>query len=385
MSVVFLGAMSLLLYTYVAYPLILLLLMRTSKNRTNPNRRPSNELPDVAVVVAAYNEEAMITNRINNVLEQDYPPEKLRVAIASDGSIDGTNSIVRAMQSDRVILHAFPDRRGRAAVHNDVCAAIAADIVVFSDAETVFAPDFVRRLVSQFGDPSVGCCAGELTFSADTPGLAPQSEGLYWRYERLHRSWESALGVLPFASGACLAVRRNVLRAIDHRSDVDNVIPLEAILQGYKVVYEPTAKAYDTIPSETRQQFRRRTRTAARSMRDILIHLPPLMKQRRFDVLWTLFSHRLLRWWASFALPLLYLSNLWLIEQGPVYGFIFVVQTSFYGAAALGLAIEGRHSRVSPVLSVPLGFTVANLAFTVATVRVVLGRVSPTYSVASEG
>ena len=380
MKVLFWIAISPLFYTYLAYHVILkiavLLKEGFGKKQDAAQRDESEaETPFVSVIIAAYNEERTIEARIRNLLSLDYPKEKLEIIVASDGSTDRTVELARQFENERVKVLDFKENRGRASVHNDAVKVAKGDILIFTDAETEFREDFVKEIVKMFASPKIGAGAGEILVRARN---APIGEAgiFYTSIERKQRHYEHKLGILPFASGACFCIRRRLWEDIPVHSDIDNVLPLRVIQKDFLIFYCKNAVAFDYAESERAQFFRKRYRTALRSMTDILSEVPRLAKKGKIGALFVLFSHRLLRWWGSLLIPIIFLSNLYLLESGWVYQWIFGCQLGFYGLALLGFLQDrfGFPKTTFRIAGAAYSFLLSNIAFLRAVTGYLLGK-----------
>lgn len=368
-KVIFLFSFAILLYTWVVYPAMISILARTKRRGKTPHYR---ELPYVSVIIAAYNEEGVIARRIENLLQQDYPKYKIEIILASDGSIDRTVEIVNKFEGVNVLN--FKENRGRAAVYNDAAKEARGEIILFTDAETEFESGFIRKIAGMYSDPNFGVGAGDLTFrSTEDFG---ESEGIYWKMEKVLRYYEYLLDILPFASGACFSIRRKLYEQIPVHSDIDNILPLRVIQKGYKVFYCNDAIAYEYTVSNTKQLFRKRYRTALRSMSDILSELPNLMRKKKVGILFVLFSHRLLRWWSSLLLPSVFLFNFKLLNNNLIYQSIFVCQIIFYFLVLLGFMRDRFYlpQIIYRSSNIAYSFVIANLAFIFAIFGYILKR-----------
>jgi len=363
MEVWFWISLTSLIYVYFGYLGFLKLISIVKKVRNCDTAVYNNCLPIISVIVAAYNEEKSIGRRVKNLLEQDYPEDKLEIIVASDGSTDRTVEIAKQFEKYGVKILDFKQNRGRAAVHNDAARVAKGEIFIFTDAETEFEKDFVKNIIKMYSNKKYGVGAGELLFrSRESFG---ESESFYWKMEKKLRYYEYKLGILPFASGACFSIRKELYEQIPLHSDIDNILPLRAIQKGYKVFYCKDAVAYEYTVSNTKQLFRKRYRTALRSMTDILSELPNLVKKRKWGVIFVLFSHRLLRWWSSFLFPILFLLNLKLLNKNLAYQITFACQMIFYICGLLGflqkiIKLPGPISKIS---NVTYSFILANIAF----------------------
>src|SRR5580765_6039627 len=251
----------LLAYMYLGYPA--LAWARAALKPRPP--LPDAPLPFVSVVVVAHDEADRIGARIENLLAQDYPSDRIELLIASDGSTDDTAQRARAWARDGVVVIAFAARRGKAAVLNDVVPRARGAIVVLADARQRFAPDTVRALTRLFASPAVGAVSGELilTERPDAPAVGC-GVGVYWRYEKLIRKSESRIDSTVGATGAVYAIRRGLFEPIAEDTLLDDVlIPLRIVRRGYRVVFEPAARAWDRVAASAEEELARKVRTLA--------------------------------------------------------------------------------------------------------------------------
>lgn len=366
-EVVFWSALALLAYTYAGYPLLVTLAAR---------RRPEaasdpDVLPHVTVVIAAYNEEARIRERIANLLEQDYPADRLDVLVGSDGSTDRTAEAVRATGSLHVSVVAFAFRRGKAACLNDLVPRASGDIVVFADARQAFAPDAVRRLVARFGDPRVGAVSGELLLRPSGPSPVGEGVGLYWRYEKHVRRMESRVDSSVGATGAIYAIRRRLFTPIPADTVLDDVlIPMLIARQGYRVVFEGSALAYDATPPNGRGELARKARTLAGLFQLFSVHRWLLSPARNRLWLQTV-SHKALRLCGPVLLAGMLLASI--AADGLLFDLALGGQVAFYAAALAGGTFGLRGRRVPRLLALPWTFCLLNVAVCVACWRFATG------------
>jgi cellulose synthase/poly-beta-1,6-N-acetylglucosamine synthase-like glycosyltransferase len=231
-----------LVYSYAIYPITVWVFARAfGSRRTAPREIPDDDLPSVSLLIAAYNEEAVIGERVDNALKLDYPSSKLEVVIASDGSSDRTNAIVRGYTDPRVRLLEYPIRKGKASVLNAAFRELRGDIVVLSDANTNTDPAAVRKLVRWFQSPEVGVVCGRLVLT--DPATGSNVDGLYWKYETFLKHCESRLGALLGANGAIYAIRKELFAGIRRNTLIDDfVIPLLTRLRtGCSIEYDHEA------------------------------------------------------------------------------------------------------------------------------------------------
>jgi biofilm PGA synthesis N-glycosyltransferase PgaC len=338
----------LLVYVYGGYPIIAAVRARLS---AKPRRRAPIE-PTVSIVVIAHNEAERIGGRVENLLALDYPRHKLQIVIGSDGSTDDTVERARRYERFGVTVRAFQQHRGKPAVVNALVPLVRSEIVVFADARQRFERQTVRQLVANFADSHVGAASGELVITA-SDGTAPAGHGaaLYWRYEKAIRSAEGLVDSTIGATGAIYAIRRALFEPIPEDTLLDDVlIPLRVVRRGYRVVFEPEARAYDGASSTALQEFVRKTRTIA-GMFQLMARegwlLNPLENRLWFETI----SHKVLR----VALPMFHVSVLAsniVLADSAFFGMTLALQVMFYAAAIVGLIQRDARRRVM-VFSAP--------------------------------
>jgi len=344
--------LSLVLYSYFLYPVILFGAYSLSQIRRDwryltsrrDRRAPSPEvaqLPGVSLVIAAHNEKDFLPGKIKNARELDYPANKLDLVFVSDGSTDRTNEILRNLEEQNFRALLLPRREGKANALNQGVALAKCDILIFSDAATLFSPDAIKKLVRHFSDPTVGVVCGALQFYATEESR--QTEGVYWKYESMLRLMEGRLGATLTASGAIYAIRRVCFRDLAKDTIIEDlVIPMHARKEGFRVVYDPEAVAVDFAASSVTGEFTRRVRLALGSFRALgdLIRTP----LEGFALL-AFVSHKLLRWIVPFLLIGTIASNCLLLSSS-LYRALFLVQVLFYLWAAIGYLLERRAKQV---------------------------------------
>lgn len=378
-AVIFWISLSVVLYTYFFYPIVLLVCFAVSQLRTDfhylfnridrrVERIPETNLPGVTFVVPAYNEAKCLSTKLANLRALNYPREKLQVVIVSDGSTDATNDILRGVRDTFIETVILPERSGKAHALNCAVAQARHDLLIFSDASTIFETSTIRKLVRHFGDPRVGAACGALRFRSTEE--SQQTEGVYWKYESALRLMESRLGASLNASGAVYALRRNAYNPLPRGTVLDDLlVPMNARRSGYRVIYDPEAIATDDAPEGIRGEFARRVRIAAGSFQAL-----PEVLRIKLDATtaFCFFSHKLLRWLLPVFLIALLISNALLTEKA-FYAAFAIMQAAFYLWAILGGAYYERFKRVRYAL---LGhFVLAmNTAFLVGFFRYLKNR-----------
>jgi biofilm PGA synthesis N-glycosyltransferase PgaC len=338
MTAVFFVSIGILLHGFILYPLSLLLLRRLLGDRS---AHPMAAItPSLTIVIAAHNEEAVIGGKLENSLQLDYPRDRLRIVVASDASTDGTNRIAASYATRGVELFAVVERLGKVACLNRLLPGISTDLVVMSDANSLYEPGSLRHLVRHFESERIGCVCGELRYVNPRRLAAGEGERVYWGYERGIKRLESSLGTLLGANGAIYAFRSRLFRPVDPLMFCDDVIPIQIALLGYKTIYEPAARCTEEAVDE-QVEFRRRRRHASFGLRSILWAIGAATRQGRLLLIYECLSHRILRWMGGLALCALLVSSFYL--SSPLRPIVLIAQGAFYIAAGIGWL--GSHLR----------------------------------------
>jgi cellulose synthase/poly-beta-1,6-N-acetylglucosamine synthase-like glycosyltransferase len=345
-----------LAYAYLGYPLLIWCLGRWLGRSTSPPALADAELPTVSLLIAAYNEEPVIEERIRNALALDYPADKLEIVIASDGSTDATADIARRFAQSvgqagvslpSVRLLDYPIRRGKASVLNSSVPELRGDVILLSDANTEFDRMAARNIVRWFEDPEIGVVCGRLVLV--DPETGQNADSLYWRYETFLKKCEGQLRALLGANGGIYAIRRPLFQPIPRETIVDDlVIPLQAKLRtGCAIVYDSQAVAREETPATVESEFHRRSRIGAGGFQSIGL-LWRLLDPRQGWIAFTFVSHKVLRWLCPFFMLGLLLVNP-LLWQEPFYRLAFVTQAAFYLTSVLVGLVPGRFKTVKPL------------------------------------
>ncbi|MHB1846212.1 MAG: glycosyltransferase family 2 protein [Deltaproteobacteria bacterium] len=375
------GSLGLVAYAYLGYPLLLVALDALQQAASNVARlrrgldrrrgREPSEPPYVTLVIAAYNEARVIREKLENCLALDYPPDRLEILVGSDGSTDATDEIVRAFAFRGVTLSCAP-RGGKAKVLDRLIPMAKGELVVLSDANTMFRADALRRLVSRMDDPEVGAVCGQLKFVPSLPatagvggrgGDAGEREGLYWTYESLLKLYEGKLGCVVGANGGIYAIRRRLFQPLPRGTITDDfVIPLRLLAAGYRVLYEPAAVAYEDAPEAVSTEFGRRVRIGAGNYQSLSL-LGALARSPRPFAAAAFVSHKLLRWVTPFLLTFGLAGSLALWSH-PLVRVALLLQLAFYAAAVRG-GFGGAASPAGKACRLAHYFVSMNLALAV--------------------
>jgi biofilm PGA synthesis N-glycosyltransferase PgaC len=346
----------LVVYPYLVFPSLLVLMRRVM---ARPPRKAPIE-PTVSMLVAAYNEEDVIAAKIENSLAIDYPPDRLETVVASDGSTDATNAIAaRYDDGKRIRLVAFPVNRGKLATMNDVIRQLTGEVIVFSDASSMISPESLRKLVSNFADPSVGAVSGAYLVRNPGQSALGKQEDFYWRFETSLKAAEADVSSTLGAHGSLYAIRRELYPFPEQGVINDDfVIPMRIVAGGHRAVYEPAAVAVEE--AHEMEGFRRRVRIASGNLQQ-LRELPRLLMPPRPLPLFFFLSHKVARLLVPPAMFACFVANLFLLGE-PLYNILFAGQVAFYALAFGGAAFALRPR----LLRLPYYFSMVNAGLVVA-------------------
>jgi cellulose synthase/poly-beta-1,6-N-acetylglucosamine synthase-like glycosyltransferase len=360
-----------IVYAYVGYPMLVWCLARLLGRSGQPAAVDPAELPNLSLLIAAYNEEAVIRARLENALAMDYPRDKLEIVVASDGSSDNTAKIVDSFADQGVRLLDYRRRRGKMAVLNAAVPELKGEIILLSDANTDIDAAAPKKLVRWFQDPAIGVVCGRLILVGRETGK--NVDNLYWNYETCLKKCEGRLRGLLGANGAIYAMRKSLWDSIPAGTIVDDlVIPLRAKLQsGCEIIYDAEAQAREEISLNVRGEFRRRVRIGAGGYQSLGL-LWRLLDPRRGWIAFTFFSHKILRWVGPFFLLAMLACNLWLFDR-PFYRVLLLAQLGFYLLALLALVAPLPTRLLKPLLLSNM-FIGMNAAFLVGFWRWLSGR-----------
>ena len=372
-EIMFWTFITLLFYIYFGYAFVLFLLDLFVVGPEVASFRPGNIL--VTVIIAAFNEEEVIRKRIENLQKQDYLSGEVEIVVASDGSNDNT---VKCAHDMGVKVLDFQERRGRASIHNDGVREARGGVIIFTDANTIFAQDFITKILAPFSNPRVGVAVGRLVYLNEGENVISESLGLYWRYELWLRNLQSKLGVLATGSGACMAVRKSLYKQLHTDEDVDFTTPLDVIAQGYRILYQNTALAFDTMPGTFRSSFNSKVRMTSRNFVGTLRKLKLGFILKYPCIFWAILSHKVLRWLTPFFMLGALFTNFLIYQQSAVYQISLWLQTAFYFSGIIGFLVYLRAGRLSWI-SMIFTFCSTNLAYFIGLIKGLLGKAPKVY------
>lgn len=370
-EVLFWASLALGLYPYVGYPIVAAALAALRPSRA---QRTGASQPAVTVVIAAYNEARHIEATVLNKLGQTYPADRLKVIVVSDGSTDGTDDIVAALskRDARVSVLRQEPRAGKTSALDLAMREVRSDIVVFSDANSIYRPDAISRLTARFGDPEIGYVTGSMRYVNADGSLVGDGCSAFMRYENWLRTIETRLGSIVGVDGGIDAVRRELYRPMRADQLPDFVLPLSVVEQGYRVVYEPDAVLAEDSLGDAQSEFRMRVRVALRALWALKDKARLLSPANDALFAFQLASHKLLRYLSFVPLMMASLLNLLLLEEGVIYQITLAAQIAFWllAWAAWRLPSAGR----VPAAKYCLYFALVNVASALATWRFLKGE-----------
>jgi cellulose synthase/poly-beta-1,6-N-acetylglucosamine synthase-like glycosyltransferase len=354
-------------YTYIGYSLLIILLSRLFNRQV---LQKSIE-PTVTFLITAYNEEKNIHHKLENVLSLDYRRDKMDILVASDGSTDRTDDIVRSFAPLGVRLLRVEGRVGKTETQNRAVESARSEIIIFSDATTDYDRDAVRKIVRNYADPAVGAVSGRYEYF--NPTRAPIGIGnvLFWKYENLIKRSQTRIKTITGCCGCIYSVRRDLYEPLPPDIISDLTEPLKIIEKGYRIAFEPEAIAYEETTEKTIEEFNMRIRVISRGMRGLLYMKKLLNPFKYAFVSFQLVSHKVLRWLVPLFLVILFLSNLFLVGQ-TFYNITLALQIIFYAMAFSGWLVEKVHVKVR-YFAIPLYFSTVNIASIISLYRTLKG------------
>jgi cellulose synthase/poly-beta-1,6-N-acetylglucosamine synthase-like glycosyltransferase len=356
-QIIFWLAVAALFYVYVGYPLLVYLV-----SIIRPlDVKKGDFTPDVTVLITAYNEENAIGSKLENTLRIDYPKEKLEILVASDGSTDKTEEIVKEFASQGVKLFRQEGRMGKTFTQNKAVERATSEIILFSDATTMYEKDVLRVMLPNFADARIGCVAGKLIYVDESKSGVGKGAKSYWSYETFLKMSESRACSLIGASGCLYAVRRSVYKEMYAEACSDFLICTIVYKQNLRSVYEPSAVCTEETNRQTAKELRMRVRVISQTFTDLWRNREMLNPFRSGFYAVELISHKLLRYSVPLYLILMLLSSIGLAFYSNIFAILLALQIFFYLSAFIGWLLE-RSGKSIGALAIPLYFVLANLA-----------------------
>ncbi|RMH74351.1 MAG: glycosyltransferase family 2 protein [Gemmatimonadetes bacterium] len=367
-------------YTYFIYPLLIWgLNLRFPKSQSLPKH--PDFAPSVTLLIAAHNEEAVMAEKLKNSLELNYPKDKLQILVAVDACSDRTVEIVQSFVAEHphITLYEVIDHRGKVNALNEAVPHATGDFIVFSDANSMYHPDAVLKLLPHFTDPTIGVVCGNLSLTNPQQKTMGDGEGLYWRYEKWLKGQESRFNSLIGANGSIYAIRKELYPSLDVDVCDDFTIPILIHKNGYRVIYEPDAIAYESTDETTSQAYHRKIRIILQE----LITLKRYYHQiKPFSGIFgfQLVSHKIMRWLVPFWMIGILVANLFILDMW-IGRILLGLQVIFYGAAFTGFMLDRLQKPVGK-FKIPFYFCLMNLAAFIAILRFLRGDTQSKWKVA---
>lgn len=373
MEFLFWSSLFLIAAAYLGYPILTVLISIFVRN---PVKKDAVQ-PSVSIVIAAFNEEKNIEKKILNTFESDYPHNKLEIIVASDGSTDRTDAIVKGYERNdygtNVILHRVEGRLGKTAVQNSAVKIASGDIIVFSDAASMYDAKAISMLVRNYADPKVGAVSGLYKYINKRKSSIGAATILFWNYENLIKSRQTKIRTITGCCGCIYSVRKSLYTELPSTIISDLVEPLTIIRKGFRIVFEPDAIAYEETTERPEQEFHMRVRVILRGMNGLL-YMKSLLNPFKYPfVSFQLYAHKVLRWMVPIFCLFAFVSNFTLIHKSPTYLYTMFLQVTFYFIAIAGMVFEKKGIRVKP-LQLPMYFLIINAASFVSLLKVLRGK-----------
>ena len=366
---VFCFCLCILVYIYFGYPGVIFLISYFSGRGV----RKGDYEPSVTILIAAYNEAQHIQANIENKLALEYTKEKLEIIVISDGSEDGTDEIVKSFTSRGVRLIRQEPRKGKTSALNLAVPHAHGEIIVFSDANSIYDQDALRHLIENFADPKVGYVTGKMVYVNPDGTTIGDGCSAYMKYENLLRTFETRIGSIVGVDGGIDAVRKSLYRPMKADQLPDFVLPLTVTEHGYRVVYEPRALLMEETLKNSEDEYRMRVRVSLRALW-ALWDMRKLLNPKRYGVFsLQLLSHKVLRYSGILFMIGAYIGNAFILSRSIFFRIILLIQTIFYSAALAGYVLEKKGS-FSRILYIPYYFCLINIAAGHALIRFLCGE-----------
>jgi poly-beta-1,6-N-acetyl-D-glucosamine synthase len=364
-------------YTYIGYGILIFILTKLKKERRISGNGPDTEMPEVTLLIAAYNEEAFVEEKIKNTLALDYPKEKLKVFFVTDGSTDRTPELIRKFPG--ITLFHENGRKGKIHAVNRVMKFVKTPITIFCDANTYLNHTAIKNIVRHYADPTVGGVAGEKRiFKKESDNASGSGEGFYWKYESFLKRKDAELYSIVGAAGELFSVRTNLFEAPAENMIIEDFyLSMRITANGYRFAYEPEAYATETASASVEEEWKRKVRISAGGFQ-AMGYLLYLLNPFRYGLLsFQYFSHRVLRWTlAPLSLVLVFITNIYLAWTSSfLYSVILALQIGFYLLAFLGFLLRNKSISIKGFF-VPYYFVVMNAAVFAGFVRHFRGKQS---------
>ncbi len=360
----------LIILSYFGYPLILALIAAI---KSKPYKK-EEIMPHVTLLIPAYNEESVIRQKIENALSLDYPKDKLEILLVLDECTDRTKEIAEDYVSKGIRIVEQKPRRGKMAALNLAIPQAKGEILVFTDANSMYKEDVIRKLVRNFADEKIGCVCGELKY--ENKSLVGEGEDLYWQYEKFIKIKESQLQSLLVVNGSIYAIRKKLYEPVEETLADDFVIPMKIARKGYGLVYEPEAITLEKTAENTKEGLNQKARIISQGLKASFAIGPTIFSSGFLRTFQFLF-HKFIRWLVPLFLIVIFISNMFLLDK-LFYRVILVAQILFYTFALIGHFLQEKGLKVK-VFKIPFYFCIVNLASLFGLIKFLKGGMKGTW------
>lgn len=363
-------SIAMILYAYVGYPLVIVILSMFKNNKVHTD----DIEPRVSFLITAYNEEKDIEEKLKNCFELEYPNDKIEIVVASDGSTDATDDIVKRYETNdkgiRVILHRVEGRLGKTAAQNSAVKICTGEIIIFSDAASMYDSASVRALVRNYADPTVGAVSGIYNYIKNDNSSTGLATIVFWKLENFIKSRQTKIKTITGCCGCIYSLRKDLYTDLPPEIISDLVEPLTILQKGYRIVFEPKALALEETAGDANAEFKMRIRVIVRGMNGMLYVRELFNPKKHPFISFQLISHKLLRWMVPVFAILAFISNIAIMTSSYLYACLFLCQLVFYALAIAGYFYEkkGIHKMV---LYLPLYFCTVNIAALISMFKVI--------------
>ena len=368
-NLLFFFSLLMLLYVYAGYPILVFLMGKIKEKKVNKKEFE----PFVTVLIPAYNEEKHIAATIKNKLDLDYPSGKIEIIVVSDGSTDRTEEIVEQFENRGVQLLRQGPRAGKTSALNLAIPMAVGEIIIFSDANSIYERGALKALLANFADVEVGYVTGKMVYVNPDGTIIGDGCSAYMKYENFLRACETAIGSVVGVDGGIDAVRKEIYKPMNPDQLPDFVLPLSVVEQGYRVVYEPDALLREDALQQSSDEYRMRVRVSLRALWALFDKRAMFLSGGNLLYAWQMFSHKIVRYLCFLFMGMALIANLVLITHGLVYQILLFFQGSAYLLALLSPWLE-RMGIKSKMAYLCYYFTLINVAAGHAFVKFLMGK-----------
>ncbi|CAN2042475.1 Glycosyl transferase, family II [Candidatus Magnetomoraceae bacterium gMMP-15] len=360
-----------LIYIYVGYPVLIKLIGVFIKRPVKKN----DSIRYITLIIAAFNEEKSIESKIKNCLSLDYQKNLFDIIVVSDGSTDRTDEIVKKYKNNGIQLLRVEGRKGKTFAQNFAVEKAKGEILIFSDATTVYKENAIKKIIRPFADPLVGCVSGKLTFQPRNDSLFSGEKNTSEKYDQNIKTIESDIHSIYGVNGCFYAVRRELYDPIPDYVTSDFVVPLQIVKKKYRVVFEPEAICYEEPCKDALGEFRRKIRTSRAGITGMFYMRDLLNPFQHFWTSFVLFNHKIIRWLSPIILICTFILNILCFNEGTFYFILFIIQLLLYFFAFLGFLNEKIKHKFK-ILTIPFNFMLINLAALIGFMEFLRGNIS---------